>query len=166
MKALPKIIQTKAKIRFQDCDPFNHLNNSSYINYFINHREDALIENYDLDIYKMAKEQGKSWVTSSNQIAYLKPAFLIETVVIESQLIHFTNSKLHVEMRMYNADKSHLKSIMWSSFVHFNLIAQKREIHAAKFMDLFEYINKPIAYKSFEDRVQHFKHSPLKKEIT
>lgn len=164
MKALPKIIQTKAKIRFQDCDPFNHLNNASYINYFINHREDALIENYDLDIYKMAKEQGKSWVTGSNQIAYLKPAFLMEVIVMESQLIRFTKSELYVEMRMYNADKSHLKSIMWSSFVHFNLVVQKRETHANTFMDLFQSINNPVEHTSFEARVKHFKYPLLKKE--
>jgi acyl-CoA thioester hydrolase len=31
------ILESKAIIRFSDCDPFNHLNNSSYINYFFNH---------------------------------------------------------------------------------------------------------------------------------
>ena len=52
---LPKVVTSTTKIRFQDCDPFNHLNNGSYINYFINHREDQLIIHYDIDIYDMAK---------------------------------------------------------------------------------------------------------------
>ena len=50
---LPKIVSSQTKIRFQHCDPFNHLNNGSYIDYFMNHREDQLIMHYDIDIYKM-----------------------------------------------------------------------------------------------------------------
>ncbi|MCF7560156.1 acyl-CoA thioesterase [Sabulilitoribacter multivorans] len=157
MNPLPKVLQSKAKIRFQDCDPFNHLNNSSYINYFMNHREDTLIEHYDVDIYKMAKKEGKSWVSSANQIAYLKPAFLMETVVIESQLINFDTSQLQVEMRMYNEDKSHLKSIIWCSFVHFNLLEQKRQNHDEAFMQLFKSVEKPIEASSFEERLIQLK---------
>lgn len=162
MNQLPKVLTTKTKIRFQDCDPFNHLNNGSYLDYFMNHREDALIENYNLDIYKIAKKQGKSWVSSSNQIAYLKPALLMETVIMESQLINYTNSELFVEMRMYNEDKSHLKAIIWCGFVHFNLLKQKREIHSDEFMSLFKSVNNALESKTFEERALSFKHNSLK----
>ncbi|WP_299551410.1 acyl-CoA thioesterase [Seonamhaeicola sp.] len=157
MKQLPKVLESKTKIRFQDCDPFNHLNNGSYINYFMNHREDELIKNYDIDVYKMAHKLGKSWVSSSNQIAYLKPALLMETVIIESQLIHYTNSELKVEMRMYNEDKSHLKAIIWSGFVHFNLLKQKRAFHTEDLMGLFKAIINPIEARSFEDRLRQLR---------
>lgn len=163
MNNLPKVLETKTKIRFQDCDPFNHLNNGNYTNYFMNHREDALIDNYNLDIYKIAKKEGKSWVSSSNQIAYLKPALLMETVLFESQLIHYTNSELLVEMRMYNEQKTELKSVIWCGFVHYNLLSQKREIHSDDFMSLFKSINNPIDYQLFEKRVQQFKSDILKK---
>lgn len=157
MTQLPKVLQNKTKIRFQHCDPFNHLNNGSYIDYFMNHREDMLIKHYNLDIYKIAKTTGKSWVSSSNQIAYLKPAFLMETVTLESQLIHFNESELTVEMRMYNEDKSHLKSIIWCKFVHFNLLEQKREKHSEKFMSIFEEVHNPINENTFEKRLNHYK---------
>ena len=121
MKELSKILESKAKIRFQDCDPFNHLNNAAYINYLINAREDQLIESYDIDIYKLGNTEGKSWVVGSNQIAYLRPAILMEDVIIDSQLINYSNSTLKVEMRMWNKDKTELKAVMWSTFVHFNL---------------------------------------------
>lgn len=100
MNALPRVLETKTKIRFQDCDPFNHLNNAAYINYFNNAREDQLIENNGIDIYHMARKEGKSRVTASNQIAYLRPAFLMEEVIIESQLLHYTDSQILVELRM------------------------------------------------------------------
>ena len=164
MNELSKTLSSEAKIRFQDCDPFNHLNNGSYINYFMNHREDELIRNYNIDVYKMASKLGKSWVSSSNQIAYLKPAFLMETVVIESQLIRYTNSELHVEMRMYNEDKTHLKAIIWCGFVHFNLLKQKREPHTEDLMQLFENVNNPVPAGTFEERLAHLK-SNLAKSI-
>ncbi|MEH6536225.1 MAG: acyl-CoA thioesterase [Psychroserpens sp.] len=154
---LSKIVSSKTKIRFQDCDPFNHLNNGSYINYFMNHREDQLIEHYDIDIYNMAKTKGVSWVSSSNQIAYLKPAFLMETVVIESQLLYHDSSQLKVEMRMYNENKTHLKAVIWCGFVHFNLLKQSRETHSDAMMNLFEAIVNPVNAVNFEERILQFK---------
>ncbi len=153
MKTLPKVVESKTKVRFQDCDPFNHLNNGSYINYFINHREDAILEHYNLDMFAMAKQTGKSWVSSSNQIAYLKPAFLMETITITSQLFRKTDSELYVEMRMYNEDKSQLKAVIWCGFTHFNLLEQKRAIHAEDMNALFESILKPIDAITFEERL-------------
>ena len=35
MKELPKVLKSNTKIRFQDCDPFNHLNNAAYLNYVL-----------------------------------------------------------------------------------------------------------------------------------
>lgn len=154
---LQKTLESKAIIRFQDCDPFNHLNNGNYINYFMNHREDKLVDDYKIDVYNMAKTLGKSWVSGSNQIAYLRPALTMETVSIESQLIKYTDSELFVEMRMYNEDKTQLKSVIWSSFVHFNLLKQKREIHDSKLMDLFEDVCISLESKTFEDRIKEIK---------
>lgn len=161
MSQLPKVLESKTKIRFQDCDPFNHLNNGSYTSYFMNHREDVLIEYYNVDIYNMAKKLGKSWVSSSNQIAYLKPAFLMETITIESQLIQFNSSELKVEMRMFNKDKRQLKAIIWSGFVFFNLLEQKRESHSEDLMTLFKNINNPIQAKTFDERLKELKSVPI-----
>ncbi|WP_397362536.1 acyl-CoA thioesterase [Olleya sp. R77988] len=157
MNNLPKIVTSKTKIRFQDCDPFNHLNNGSYINYFINHREDMILEHYDIDMFKMARKTGQSWVTNSNQIAYLKPAFLMETVTIESQLFRESSSDLMVEMRMYDDKKTHLKAIIWCGFTHFNILEQKRAMHSEDINSLFKTICNPIDAKTFEERILQLK---------
>ena len=100
---------------------FNHLNNSKYIDYFMNAREDQLSENYNLNIFKMASEEGLSWVISSNQICYLNPAHLMEPILIDSQLIAYTSKSLMVELRMWDEGQSKLKSVLWANFVHYNL---------------------------------------------
>ena len=153
MKELPKLLESTTKIRFQDCDPFNHLNNAEYLNYMINAREDQLIANYGVDIYEMARKEGKSWVVGSTQIAYLKPAFTMEEVKISSQLLRYDDTNIAVEMRMTGLLKGDLKAVMWSNFVHFNLLKQEREQHSQKFMKLFEAVANPVADTTFEARI-------------
>ncbi|MGY3795408.1 acyl-CoA thioesterase [uncultured Aquimarina sp.] len=157
MTTLPKTLESNAKIRFQHCDPFNHLNNAEYINYMINAREDQIISNYNLDLFKMARTQGISWVVGTNQIAYLRPAFLMEDIIIDSQLFSLTENELHVEIRMWNHDKTELKAVMWSSFVHFNLLKQKRWNHTNELMELFTSIVNPIKSLSFNERISQLK---------
>ncbi len=154
---LPKVLESKAKIRFQDCDPFNHLNNAAYINYMINAREDQIDKYYDLDIFALAKTKGISWVVGSNQIAYIKPALLMENVIIDSQLIKHTENQLHVEIKMWNRDKTELKAVLWSTFVHFNLLKQKRWDHDTQLMELFKNVEEPIAVSNFEERILQLK---------
>ena len=155
--SLPKILESKAKIRFQDCDPFNHLNNASYFNYLINAREDQLIDNYALDIYKLTLKTGKSWVIGSHQIAYLKPANLMETVTIDSQLISYTEKSLSVEIRMWNEDKSSLKAVLWSTFAHYNILKQRSEKHAEELMNLFKEVFLPLEETSFDARMKNLR---------
>jgi acyl-CoA thioester hydrolase len=155
--SLLKILESKTKIRFQDCDPFNHLNNASYFNYLINAREDQLISSYKLDIYKHGKLTGKSWVVRTHQIAYLKPATLMETVTIDSQLIRYDTKNLYVEIRMWNEQKTELKSVMWSSFTYFNLLKLRSENHSEELLELFKEVLLPIEENNFEDRIKSFR---------
>ncbi|WP_298425727.1 acyl-CoA thioesterase [uncultured Kordia sp.] len=154
MKQLPKILESKSKIRFQDCDPLNHLNNSKYLDYLINAREDQLIDHYDVNIFENAKKTGTTWVVGSHQIAYIRPAFVMETVTIDSQLLQFSNKQLLVEIRMWNEEKTVLKSVMWSSFIHFNISKGKAHEHNEKFMELFTNVILPVEETSFNERVK------------
>lgn len=153
----PNIVETTTTVRFQDCDPFNHLNNGRYIDYFMNHREDVLIKHYGLDIYQMAKVEGRSWVSGSNQIAYLRPTFTMEKITIQSQVIKFDSSNIWVEMRMYNEDKRQLKAVMWAQVVHFDLLKQRKAIHSEAHMNLFQSILNPLEQTTFEERIHAIK---------
>ena len=149
---MKKILTTVRKVRFQDCDPFNHLNNSRYIDYFLNAREDQLLENYDLNIFEIATRQALSWVVASNQVYYLKPALTMESVLIDSQLISFTPRSLLVEMRMWDEKQTHLKSLLWTDFIHFDLRTQRSAKHSEELGRLFTDILLPIEQTTFEER--------------
>jgi len=142
-------------IRFPDCDPFNHLNNARYFDYFINAREDQLMANMNFNIYHFAAQRGLSWVVGKSQIAYLKPAFLMETVVIDSTLLRLGQKEVFVEMKMWNEGKDKLKSILWSHFVHVNLKTQKPEAHSDELMELFRPFENPLSVDiGFDERVE------------
>src|SRR5690606_23046230 len=118
-------------IRFQDCDPMGHLNNARYIDYFMNAREDHLSDHYALNIYEIMKNDGRAWVVGKNEILYRTPALLMENVKIRTQVVHFSKRKILVEMAMFNAKMSHLKSLMWSVFIPVDVRSQKSSEHEA-----------------------------------
>jgi len=146
---LPSSIMT---VRFQDCDPFNHLNNGRYVDYFLNAREDHLLAHYDLDIYRIARETGLSWVVSTSQVAYLRPAFLMERVRMESQLIAYGPKHVSVEMRMSDEAGTTLKAFCWMDFVHFDLRTNKVAAHSAAYMELFARLHQRVVEVGFEQR--------------
>ena len=151
---IPSSVMT---IRFQDCDLFNHLNNGRYVDYFLNAREDHLLEHYGLDIYGIARDNGRSWVVSTTQMAFLRPALLMEKVVVESQLIGFGPKHVQVEMRMWDAARTALKSFCWMSFVHFDLRKGGTLEHGAEYMDLFNKVHRPLDERVFDERLSALK---------
>jgi YbgC/YbaW family acyl-CoA thioester hydrolase len=153
-----KIWESRSLVRFPDCDPFNHLNNARYIDYFINAREDHIMTNMNFNIYHFAAQSGLGWVVSKNQIVYLKPAFLMETVVIDSTILRLGDKDLLVEMKMWNEKKDKLKSILWSNFVHINMKTQRSEAHSPELMNLFRPMENPLPSEvRFEERVEELR---------
>lgn len=165
MEELKKILESNMKIRFHDCDPFNHLNNSRYIDYIVTARGDQLLDQYDFDIYKLAREKGVGWVAAQTQISYISPANLMENVTIQTRLLNYSDKSLLLEGLMWNTNKTVLKSVMWTKLVHFSLLSQKSESHSEELMKLFSQIVNPLdKMKDFEERVQHVK--PVNKNLS
>ncbi|HTL09209.1 MAG TPA: acyl-CoA thioesterase [Chitinophagaceae bacterium] len=155
MTTLPKVLESTMKIRFHDCDPFNHLNNSRYIDYMVTARGDQLIDAYQFDIYALAVKEKIGWVSAQTQIAYLLPAYLMEEVVIRTQLIHCSEKSLLLEAQMLSLDKRLVKSVMWTRLVHFNLVTQRSQSHTAALMQFFEQVLMPLQPTvNFDERVK------------
>jgi thioesterase-3 len=157
---MEKLLSSIIKVRFQDCDPYNHLNNAKYIDYFINTREDQVQQHYALDVFEMMEKERKGWVVGSNQIAYFTPAFTMETVNIQSSLFHFSEKSLSVEMTMWNESLTQLKAIYWVKFIHVDLKQQGSIPHSEKLMNLFADVVVPIPQRIFEERIAAVKKQP------
>ena len=152
MSTLPKILSSYTRVRFQDADPYKHLNNSKYIDYLINAREDQVEENYRLNFMEIAQRRNLGWVVAQQQIAYLKPAYVGETVYIDSQLTQVSNRHLEAEIRMWDIDKQQLKAFLWVRFVAVGVKEQQVKEHPEDLMELFDQILLPLEESNFEAR--------------
>ena len=158
MNDLPKTIESKIRVQYQDCDPFNHLNNSKYIDYIMGARTEQLLDKYGFNTSEFAYKQGIGWVAAQTQISYFYPASWMETVTIESRLIQHSDYSLLVEAFMWDEHKTKLKCVMWAKLVHFNIKTQKSHKHSEDLMKLFAEINNPIeSLSTFETRVKSLK---------
>jgi acyl-CoA thioester hydrolase len=135
--SLPKELESTSLVRFQDCDPYGHLNNARYIDYFMNARQDQLARDYSFDLFAVARQTNEAWVVTKTQIAYLLPAMLMEEVLIRTRLIHMSESTLVVEGIMLNQDATHLKAVAWIEFAFISLLTGKRSKHSEDFRRTF-----------------------------
>lgn len=158
MRNLPKTLENKTRIQYQDCDPFNHLNNSKYIDYIMGARTEQLLDNYGFNTSELAYNDGIGWVATQTQISYFFPASWMEIVTIESRLVQFSDYSLLVEAIMWDEQKTKVKCVMWAKLVHFNIKSQKSEKHSHELLQLFQEIVSPLEKSySFEERVKSFK---------
>ena len=134
-----------------------HLNNVRYLDYFLNAREDHTTEHYNLNLGELAREQSAAWVITKHHISYLKPARQGVQVRIRSQLIHFDNSNLVLEMQMRSEDGLRLLALLWSETTFVAMPAGTRTDHSNALMDLLDELDvEDVNYDpdGFDDRVK------------
>jgi len=93
------------------------------------------------------------WVVTQNQIAYLRPALLMEEVIIESQLIESKGKFIKVEMRMYDSQRK-LKSLLWAQFIHVDIREAKSVNHPEELQQVFDSVCMSVEEKDFNERLK------------
>ncbi|QEE50520.1 acyl-CoA thioesterase [Flavobacterium alkalisoli] len=147
-------LKTFYKIRFNDCDSFKHLNNSGYIDYMLNAREDHLKEFHDISMTYLYSK-GSGWMVNKHEIIYLNPANYGEQVCIKSNLMKYGNDSLLVEMTMWDENETHIKAILWTKFTHINLLTGKRDNHPEWFEKIaIPLENSEILVSSLSERLK------------
>ncbi len=143
------------RIRFDDCDPFGHLNNISYQRYFLRAREDHVLDFYDFDLFRHMALNKTGWVVTSFQIRYLAPALMNELVVIESALVHYDAASLWVEAIMYDQKRERIKALAWMQFAYIDAQTGRRTEHDEAFTTLLAAVlvpEHPASGVTFEQR--------------
>jgi acyl-CoA thioester hydrolase len=139
-----------------------HLYNGRYLEYFMNAREDHLLNEYDMDLYAYTAETGNTWMVVQNQISYFREARLMEEVVISSRLLKMDDIKATAEMIMFDSKKSHIKSLLWVTFIHFNVrtksVGPLSEEMKSIFLDLLDTVEE----SSFDMRSERLRKLGLK----
>jgi acyl-CoA thioester hydrolase len=105
----------------------------------MNAREDHLKESYNMDLNSFY-QQGLGWVVGGHEIRYLKPALYNERICIHSSLLDASEAYLLVEMLMYNEKETHLKAILWTSFIPVDIKTGKKRLHSPEFMQFIDQV--------------------------
>lgn len=154
---MERLLESDVRIKFEDCDPFGHLNNSKYLDYFLDTRSEQLKKFYNVNIFDHLAETGNTWVIGSHQISYLSPVTYRDNVIIKTKLLKYGKSDLLIEAEMYAKNTNKLVSVLWTKFIYVNIKNNTKEIHTEKFIKLFNEIcdNKIlIEIPNFEKRVK------------
>lgn len=123
-------------VRFNDCDPFGHLNNARYLDYCLDAREDHLREHYGIDLKEWAG-RGIAFVVNRHEIRYLRPANYNERVCIRSVVIGLGDTGLTVEMSVWDDACRQLKALLWTTFTRIDAATGKKQAHDAGFLERF-----------------------------
>ncbi|MFD1468469.1 acyl-CoA thioesterase [Hymenobacter caeli] len=157
MSDLVQTPESSHRVHFQDCDMLGHLNNARYLDYFLNAREDHAAAHYQLNMGELAREQQAAWVITKHHLSYLRPARQGAQVRIRSQIIHYDNSNLVLEMQMRAADGLRLLALLWSEMAFVTTPAGTRTDHSNALMDLLDQLDvEAIDYDpdGFDERVK------------
>ncbi len=158
---MPVEAESRVIIRFQDCDPLMHLNNSKYFEYFFNAREDQVSKLYGFSFEAMFRELRTSWVVYQHQIAYVRPAQISEWVRITSRVIFYNEDKMVTEYFMTNDLRTELKTMLWTTSKHISIATGKRVPHPQEVMDYLGATCVPdldFPNLQFNDRIHAIKH--------
>ena len=161
----PTETESKMIIRFQDCDPLQHLNNSKYFDYFFNAREDQLAKIYNFNLGNLYKEFNTAWVAYQHQIAYVKPAYFGEWVHIISRVIFYNADTLVVEYLMTDENKTQLKTFLWTTLKYVDAKKGTKANHHQPVMDFLEtIIDRSAQFEkiNFNDRIKVVKNDLVK----
>jgi acyl-CoA thioester hydrolase len=158
---MPVEAESRVIIRFQDCDPLMHLNNSKYFEYFFNAREDQVSKLYGFSFEAMFRELRTSWVVYQHQIAYVRPALISEWVRITSRVIYYNEDTMVTEYFMTNDHRNELKTMLWTTSKHISITTGKRVPHPKEVMNYLNATCVPnIDFQNlqFNDRIHAIKH--------
>lgn len=153
-------LKSVMRVRFPDCDPFGHLNNARYVDYFQNARTEHLEDYYGFRVIPADNEHSESWVSTKNQIVYLSPANLMEDVVIKTKLLAFNSRILTVEGLMLDITEQQLKAVIWMEFFVIDMHTMRPTTHSAELMNFFEQVrwqDEEIDTHEFDARVKHLR---------
>ncbi|MEM6261588.1 MAG: acyl-CoA thioesterase [Bacteroidota bacterium] len=125
----PKETHSRVIIRFQDCDPLGHLNNSRYFDYMFNARADQLAKGFGFSLSEVFKTFGSAWVIYDQHIAYLRSALPGEWVRINSRLLFHNEDTLLVEYYMTDDSQQELKAVLWTTLKYVDLNSGKKIPH-------------------------------------
>ena len=159
-KEYPQETTSRVIIRFQDCDPLQHLNNAKYFDYFFNARDDQVAKLYGVRLSDIFKTYHCAWVVYTQQIAYVRPAGMGELVTINSRNVWYNENTSVVEYYMMDENQTHLKTVLWTTLRYIEVKTGKSTNHTGEVLAFLEAVRIPnfnYQQTTFGERIKQIK---------
>lgn len=157
MSAPSRIPETTHRIAAADCDAQGELTPAHYLEYLLAARAQHVAGHYAATLGVLAQRQNARWLPIRHLLAYLRPAAAGDEVRIRSQIIHFDNSRLVVEVQLRNAPATRLLALLWAEMKFVSRQGGHQLDHADDLMELLEQLDAvEVDYHpdGFDERVQ------------
>ncbi|MDO9554899.1 thioesterase family protein [Rhodonellum sp.] len=158
-KHYPSQTESRTVIRFQDCDPLQHLNNAKYFDYFFNAREDQVPKLYGVEMMDFIRKYKASWVIYNHNISYVKPAKVGEWVRIMSRILWFNQNTVVLEYYMTDDSEKELKTLLWTTMRYVSIADGKSTDHTGSILDFLKATSENVDIKDMliTERVKFLK---------
>ncbi|SEI77161.1 acyl-CoA thioester hydrolase [Cyclobacterium xiamenense] len=158
-KHYPKETESRVVVRFQDCDPLQHLNNAKYFDYFFNAREDQVPKLYGVEMIDFIRKYKAAWVVYNHTISYIRPARVGEWVRIMSRVIWHDHQTVLIEYYMTDDNKEELKTLLWTTMRYVDMAQGKSTEHAGAVKEFLLAVSEKIDIEntSIKGRIKEIK---------
>lgn len=168
-KHYPKETESRVVVRFQDCDPLQHLNNAKYFDYFFNAREDQVPKLYGVEMIDFIRKYKAAWVVYNHTISYIRPARVGEWVRIMSRVIWHDHQTVVIEYYMTDDNKEELKTLLWTTMRYVDMKEGKSTEHTGAVKEFLMAVSETIDIQktTIKDRIKELKSklSPHRKSL-
>ncbi len=158
-KHYPKETESRVVVRFQDCDPLQHLNNAKYFDYFFNAREDQVPKLYGVEMIDFIRKYKAAWVVYNHTISYVRPARVGEWVRIMSRVIWHDHQTVLIEYYMTDDNKEELKTLLWTTMRYVDMKEGKSTEHTGAVKEFLMAVSESIDVQKMtvKDRIKEIK---------
>lgn len=157
---MPHTLRSNMRVRLRDCDAFGHLHNSTFLDYFLEAREDQLHDAYNFSISDYASKHHISWYITENQIRYFDSVHFGATVTIETRVIQADTKGMTMEGLMLGEDGL-IKALYWTRMRAINTLTNAPTSHDDYLNTLLDHIisRAPMERENFRERVEQVRNS-------
>ncbi|WP_421825580.1 acyl-CoA thioesterase [Larkinella sp.] len=167
-RTYPHETESRTIVRFQDCDPLQHLNNAKYFDYYFNAREDQVATQYNFSPAQLFREYKTSWVVYQHQIAYVRPAMVNEWLRIVSRIIYVSDDTIVTEYYMTDDSGRQLKNVLWMTSKYVSVVTGRRIPHDPDVMAFLAAIcvrDVDFHNLNFNDRIRQIKEELVQEKM-
>ena len=111
-----RVLVNRERVKFADADPYGHLASGGYVNMVMSHRVEVLEDLVGFSIMRYAGS-GVAFPARNVEVAYLRPAFVGETLEVGSWVEEFGTSSFEVRAIVSGANDRAARALAKVQFV-------------------------------------------------